>query len=557
MMFIATILIVFLSNIHATIDFPSIIADSSKIGSLQQLFINSSSLSITSFKYNPTSATSDYIENIFGPKSIFLPKDTDSKKRRRKNSHQVVDDFIDIGRRKVLNSVNISTVNPKCSLELLGFGVLELDDPFTLKFRHDNPSIGIGELTLHDVENNDQQRISIEVNSCRYRGLYENWIKDSIDSSNELKSYWSTVIFCPIHDQNTCTMLNNHVEMNFNPIIPITVELQLHHSKWYGNFSTKFKSFYQEKYEIVPNIGICLPLPYVSTKPEKRVLNSAILANSIIYYLKLGIRVIVYDNQGMSYKQLIQDKYDQLVLQLDEKLLQNLVYHDYTISGLLSKDPTKVQYDNSDADYDSVVRLRKTDHDKQLTLTHCRFEAKTVFGIDTIIIADYDEFLHCPKADSTFDAQSKYISNILSVHESMNLHQLSFQQLVPANKTGSLSKCLYSQAMSFKPLFDCFSSSKYAIAFHSQKSIHLKHTCPMTGFHHACSNDLTHQLSHDCLCSGLFLFECNFIHLVTNEHKLQHDIYRYSETEKNIIRKQMSEIHLMFRRSQHIKQVLH
>ena len=39
--------------------------------------------------------------------------------------------------------------------------------------------------------------------------------------------------------------------------------------------------------------------------------------------------------------------------------------------------------------------------DKTLTYTHCRFEAKTIYGLGTMLVVDADEFLNCPFAEST------------------------------------------------------------------------------------------------------------------------------------------------------------
>eukprot|EP01035_Chromulina_nebulosa_P020170 gene20170-26185_t len=46
-------------------------------------------------------------------------------------------------------------------------------------------------------------------------------------------------------------------------------------------------------------------------------------------------------------------------------------------------------------------RFARQGVDKALTLTQCRFEAKVNFGIETIIVADFDEFLYCPSSDLT------------------------------------------------------------------------------------------------------------------------------------------------------------
>ena len=48
-------------------------------------------------------------------------------------------------------------------------------------------------------------------------------------------------------------------------------------------------------------------------------------------------------------------------------------------------------------------------HDKTLTLTQCRFEARALFGIDRVLVADFDEFLYCPVVGPTASEQAKCV----------------------------------------------------------------------------------------------------------------------------------------------------
>ena len=84
-----------------------------------------------------------------------------------------------------------------------------------------------------------------------------------------------------------------------------------------------------------------------------------------------------------------------------------LVYHPYTIRGLLDPKRKGIRYDNTDAgfDYNDTDPKRGSfeaqGHDKVLTLTHCRFEAKAVYNIENVMVIDFDEFLHCPVVNPT------------------------------------------------------------------------------------------------------------------------------------------------------------
>ena len=49
--------------------------------------------------------------------------------------------------------------------------------------------------------------------------------------------------------------------------------------------------------------------------------------------------------------------------------------------------------------------LRFADNDKTDTLTWCRFDARTQYGLTDILVVDYDEFIYCPRAKASFSAQ--------------------------------------------------------------------------------------------------------------------------------------------------------
>ena len=72
--------------------------------------------------------------------------------------------------------------------------------------------------------------------------------------------------------------------------------------------------------------------------------------------------------------------------------------------------------------------------DKTNTLTHCRFEAKAVYGIDHIIVADYDEFIFCPNVPVTSKAQMTKIQKLLKETRPNNIDQVTFIQRILIHK---------------------------------------------------------------------------------------------------------------------------
>ena len=43
--------------------------------------------------------------------------------------------------------------------------------------------------------------------------------------------------------------------------------------------------------------------------------------------------------------------------------------------------------------------------DKDYTYTHCRFEANSLLGITNVLVADFDEFLFCPRGKALLGSQ--------------------------------------------------------------------------------------------------------------------------------------------------------
>lgn len=99
--------------------------------------------------------------------------------------------------------------------------------------------------------------------------------------------------------------------------------------------------------------------------------------------------------------------------------------------------------------------------DKVNTLTHCRFEAKAIFGIENMIVADFDEFLYCPIVPPTASAQSRYIHTVIQDNINSKYEQLTFPQYVVANKTSSTRDCLIDHVKTGKSIFTCFASFQY------------------------------------------------------------------------------------------------
>jgi hypothetical protein len=88
-------------------------------------------------------------------------------------------------------------------------------------------------------------------------------------------------------------------------------------------------------------------------------------------------------------------------------------------------------------------RMEATDNDKVNTLTHCRFEARSLFNTDKVLVVDFDEFLYCKGALShepdgnTAHGQASYIQKVMSERKKEGVQQLLIRQRVVANKTST------------------------------------------------------------------------------------------------------------------------
>jgi hypothetical protein len=85
--------------------------------------------------------------------------------------------------------------------------------------------------------------------------------------------------------------------------------------------------------------------------------------------------------------------------------LRNVIYYNYTIRGLLDPSRKNIKYDNVERNggdnKEIKARFESQGHDKVLTLTHCRFEAKAMLGVEDVLVTDADEFIYCPQGAPT------------------------------------------------------------------------------------------------------------------------------------------------------------
>ena len=152
---------------------------------------------------------------------------------------------------------------------------------------------------------------------------------------------------------------------------------------------------------LLPQLTACLAITYETSQERKREVNGALIFEWVRYYATLGFKVMVYDKNGANRNSIYFDKYGLSQNQHGRDWLWGVDYHPYTVLGLLISDNANLKYDNTNVKHDVFF----LDDDKTATLTHCRFEARTLYGSDNVLVADFDEFLYCPVAALTSAGQ--------------------------------------------------------------------------------------------------------------------------------------------------------
>jgi hypothetical protein len=309
------------------------------------------------------------------------------------------------------------------------------------------------------------------------------------------------------------------------------LKMDMHNTTWRARFPLSIK-----KEPAKPTA--CLVLPYMTSIPEKADVNGAMLYEWVRYHSMMGFKIIIYDRNGANREYIFNSTYGAANNQQGMNWTSNVVYLRHTVFGLLDKAHLEAHYDNAGKVHGGCI----LDDDKTATLTHCRFEANALHGSTKVLVADFDEFLYCPRGASTFSGQKFIIENMLQRYTNNKVNQIIFLQIFPSDKLdggrySTVLDCLTDKVKNGSSIFDCYSSFEFNTGyFFVGKSIHLGYKCPLTDFHSACNN-------HYCHCPIVMYprvnkeyavmpneDQCFFMHLTT--HPRDFDA-RYSRTPSN------------------------
>lgn len=508
---------------------------------LKEVNIKPTGLSVSLFSFN-YQKPSDWIENLLGqssiswqlPGKIYTPPDMSS----------LTTAFLDEHSNVVLRYLNISAdwLRSDCSLEMLAY-LPTKDSPFNRKYLSKYIPVGTADTVFLNKTWN-----------CIYRG------KVAFGWSHHITAAF---LYCQPTSayQKNCNNKFRSLLADNPKSSDVSVSFHLTGKK---NYTTKFTVIQQstseqesgtttpvdsaeltnqQKISPIAGLAVCTVVTYANIDPKSDAINQAILFEWIRYYFNLGIKVIVYERDKHNSDHIFYSIYvkrQNLTEWEINNIKQNILYFNYTIHDFYH-----IQKDKGD-------ETGNSDFDKTFTLTQCRAVAHAEYGIDRVVVADFDEFLYCPSAASASQAKLSYSDRMAFVvaqaahiqkyliedNLSREVNQVSLMQIAVPHKLDKEKKnngvegsgtldCLYSRVISdhntsniaamplpSTSIFDCFGD--YGGTGHTKKSLHLDYSCPLTHYHHACGDFHTPELiGYECLCKPVDVdpSQCGFAHL--------------------------------------------
>jgi hypothetical protein len=350
--------------------------------------------------------------------------------------------------------------------------------------------------------------------------------------------------FCPVRDEQHCTLLNRRNGPSSGNIQSLNVSLTTvyHHSGlkegfdvrslvWRNAFShdhrppaespgtvrAELANYFLFKalpslpkpsstVVAVPNVAAITTICYGSAFTDRQSAMNIISQKWVEHYRRLNFRVVIHDVVG------------QRTDYANESLID---YHPFSILSLLGVSPSgghgARKYDPSTKYNDKLHLLY--DSDKVNTYTHARFEMAAVYDIDFTLIIDFDEFLYCKKGipgttvmnSNTYEAQIRLIGELLAANKDKS-NEISLADLVPHKIVDMpIQACMKSKSEAGESIFSCISTIDRAVVNSPKlkKGFHTRLACPYTHFHTAglfhrdinpywCEGPITYPPAHMC-----------------------------------------------------------
>lgn len=480
-------------------------------------------LTITSINFNKGNNYSPWVEKIFGSKA-FVSR-PEFEKDKFKGFEYFKNNF----------SIPTRALWSSCSVELLGFGRHDVDEPLTNSIRMSHPATGYGSFSFGIIGDNDQNNQALKSWDCIYRGLHDTW---RFQNFHTKPNFWAVLFYCyplyhdanPLENLRECDAFRDYSSSS-SGYTKYEIQMNLRNLNWthtfYGNVHYSYKLKYgdikqSQRHKALknnrkksPTTAICLVLTYAADTEKLRHMNGAFLVEFLRYYTMLGMKVFIYDRDGSHQEYIYGNNHFYKNMQNITFATTSILYHNFTIRDRLDGDVLR-HSDRSIPHYDRI-HLDSTDDDKTNTLTHCRMEAKVTYNIDQVLVVDTDELMYCPQGGPSISGQRSHINSMIYRHKVDGFEQLEMEQRMVLPRYEDVEACVQNAVQSGESsILSCFTSYENYVGRNRRKSLHLMFTCPLTDFHVACSPDFG---INNCLCQSKFLPTCGLIHLSLNKQK--------------------------------------
>lgn len=519
----------------------------------QEWYINTSALTVSSITYNPSSKYSDWVSRLFGEQAIFHNRSFS----KRAGAYLLPEEKFDRSRIfKEHFQLPPEAILPSCSFEIMGFALVDFDHPISHYYMHTAPSVGVGKLSFQFPSDSSSEP-PIDTWKCYYRAMYEFTAKKLLLLP---VVHWPIFIYCPapkhdysclnVHDWYKRSLIAKVMEKNIphdeaskklssqelaaklqfsdrsfdgfrhykhliqssigELLLPAQLDLFLMHGTWTNQLQLDMMNIVRKPKS--NSRAICAVIPYTATDSVRKDINDGMAYDFIRYYNRLGFKVVIYDRDGVNYDHIMHGAYSQI--QGDDSSQFDLLYYNFTVLQRLIPGISKFEAENVDSIKLSKVVVRG-DIDKRLTYTYCRTHLRQTFGIEEVLVIDYDEFLYCPRAPPTIIGQKQYLDEYFTQIRNQGVEQLFLKQrvLVSGASSKNMTECLISQvnqaaslfadqkrkqnaglALStisretdrnrvIPSIFHCLSPFQFGVKMFFDKALHMGHACPYTSFH--------------------------------------------------------------------------
>jgi hypothetical protein len=290
---------------------------------------NPTGISLFSFHIRDTvyESVSPWVNSVFGSESVWYNESI---------NHFFVADPLSLTELRSRNitatglfRTKLPTTTSTCSIEMLGYVELGMDEPYMFGSIRKGPSFISANITI-DPKPGKGKSSSPFTWPCIGRGLYENWRQER----RWMKSHWTTLFICPSpQPQKSCSEL-----MVTGTGLTAKLNIKMRKKAFALGFDVQRSGIKDLPSPVLPaettptDVYVCSALPYSSSDPNKILINKGMLLEWVHYHSQLGMAVVLYDRSGTHYQYIMGNSRHERKLGKIKKLL---LYHNFTVRELI------------------------------------------------------------------------------------------------------------------------------------------------------------------------------------------------------------------------------